>query len=206
VKAGLLCAALAICGCQTYGAFSEPTTLPKGRVRLGVAVASDTFRASDERFSSPDLEIDTSVGVSDRTELDFLLTGTSLDFRVKQALVAPGVFALALSTGLGIFTAYSAHSTAVYVPLQLVAGVQPTPGVVFFAGPSVWGGLGLDFPTVGAGFNRGTWGLMAGGVAGLALEDPRFTFCPQVTVLTPIATGASGSVIQVSFGLGTQVR
>ena len=206
MRRSLLALLVLATGCQTYGAFSQPTTLGKGHVRLGAMAASDTFRVSDERFTTPDLGISADFGLSDRTELDLLLTGTSLDGRVKQALVTPGVFALALETGLGLFTAYSAHTTAVYVPLALVAGVQPTHGVVLFAGPELWGGLGLDNPTQGAGFNRSTWGLMAGGVAGLALEDPRFTFCPQVTVLTPIATGARGTVVSISFGFGTQVR
>jgi len=197
--------ALLLSGCQTYGAFNQPDTLPAGGIRLGVSAQYDQFRVSDERITSPDLLASLGVGLTDATELDLLLGGSTAEARVKRQLVK-GTFMLAAEGGVGFFTAYAPHSTALYAPVSLVAGVRPSDDMDFFLGPTAWAAVGLDSPMQEAGFNRGTFGLLAGGVAGVALSTSSFVFCPQAELLTPVGTGASGTVFQVSFGMGATLR
>ncbi|MBS2026817.1 MAG: hypothetical protein JST54_02840 [Deltaproteobacteria bacterium] len=193
-------------GCQTYGAFNQPDTLPAGGIRLGFSGQYDQFRASDERITSPDFVPSLGLGLTDATELDLLIGGAVAEARIKHALFTPGTFALAAEGGLGFFTAYSSHSTAFYAPLSLVAGVRPSDDVDVFLGPTAWAAAGLDPPMQEAGFNRGTFGLLAGGVAGVSLTSPSFVFCPQLEVLTPVLSGTQGYVLQVSLGVGARVR
>lgn len=193
-------------GCQSFGAFSEPTTLPRGTVRVGVSGNYDAFQASDERIKAADLAAVTDVGLSDSAELDLLLSVSTAEARLKVQLAKTEHFAAAGSLGAGFFTAYTENTTQVYLPAQLVFGLRPSPDVTLFAGPSAWAAAGLSGDTRAAGFNRGGFGLLGGGVAGVALDSPSFIFCPQVTMMTPLSTGASGTVTQVSFGFATQVR
>lgn len=197
---------LALAGCQSFGAFSQPTTLPAHAVRLGANVQYDAFKVSDERIKTTDVAATADIGLSDSAELDLLLSVSTLEARLKYAFAKTDHFAAAGIVGAGLFTAYADQSSAAYVPAQLVVGYRPASDMVLFAGPSAWGALGFDSDTRGAGFNRGQAGLLGGGVAGAAFESPGFTFCPQVTVMAPLATGASGTVVQVGFGFGTQIR
>lgn len=199
-------AALALAGCQSFGAFSQPTTLPAGTVRVGVVSQYDAFKVSDERIEAMDFALTGDIGLSEGTELDLLLSVSTLEARLKQSFVQTEHFALAGILGAGAFTAYESDTSALYVPAQLVLGVRPVHDVVFFAGPSAWGAMGLSSSTRGAGFDRGSFGLLGGGVAGIGFESPALTFCPQVTVMTPLGSSATGTVTQVSFGFGTQLR
>jgi hypothetical protein len=166
----------------------------------------DAFHVSDERINAVDFAAAAGFGLTDRTELDLLLSTSTLEARFKYALVSPGTFALAAEGGAGFFTAYSVGTSTFYAPVSLVAGLRPSDDVTFFLGPQLHGAIGVDPPTIGAGFNRGSFGLLGGGVAGLDLSSASFEFCPQLVVLAPLATGATGTVVQLSFGLALRTR
>lgn len=193
-------------GCQSFGAWSQPTTLPQGAARLGLVAQVDRYQVSDERLRAGDLGLTLGYGLSDRLEFDALYTPGVSEVQLKWALRQGPRLALALKGGAGFFSNYRAGNSAGYVPAALVAGVRFWPDVCLFAGPQAWGAVGLTDPTLGAGFDRGRFGLLAGGVAGLALESPRFSFVPQLNVMTPLATGARGTVVQFVFAMGTRLR
>lgn len=202
----LLLAAWLLSGCQAFGAFSQPTTLPQGGARLSVVLADDHYRVSDERLHAGDVGLAIQYGLADRTEFDALYTAGVSEVQLKRALVVGEHAALALKGGLGFFSNYRAGTSSFYAPLALVGGLRAGGEVTVFGGPSVDGAVGLSDATFGAGFHHSRFGLLAGGVAGFALESPRFTFVPQVNVLTPVGTGASGTVVQFVFGVGTRLR
>jgi hypothetical protein len=199
-----LCALL-LCGCQSFGAFSQPTTLPKGAARLSTVIAYDRYQVSGERLRAGDVGLAVGLGLSDRTEFDALYTAGVTEAQLKQALIRRPHVALAVKGGLGFFSNYRAGTSAFYLPASLVGGVRPSDEVSLFAGPQAWGAVGLSDETFGAGFHHSRFGLLVGGVAGFALESPRFTFVPQVNVMTPVGSGASGTVVQFVFGIGTRV-
>jgi hypothetical protein len=193
-------------GCQSFGAFSTPRTLSAGEVRVGASVGYNDFSVSGERQQASDFEVVCQVGVTDKNELDFLAYEGGVDARVKHDFLGDGKFDLSLSSGLGLFSTFQANESSIYIPLDLVGGYRVTDDITLFAGPKLYGALSLNPPGVGAGFNNSTVGLLGGGVLGVAMESKRLTFIPQITWMTPIATGGSGTVVQIVLGMATDFR
>jgi hypothetical protein len=201
----LLVGALLASGCQTYGAMSSPNTLKAGDVRVAVIGSYHRFQVTDERLTAFDPQLALQYGVSDSTELDFLVLSLGADFRLKEKLIDHGRLVVSADVGAGIFSAAQANTTQLYLPLDLLAGVRLAPDITPFVGGRLQGQLSLDSPGRGAGFNQGVLGAMGGGVVGVALESKALTFIPQINVMTPLMPGTSGVAVEVSLGLGTTI-
>ncbi len=205
-KVGGLAWLVALSGCQSMGAFSSPRTLPAGAVRLGASLTYNDFAVTDERQRVADFQAVCQVGVTDKNELDFLAYLGGADARLKHDFLGDANWDLSLSSGLGVFTTTQSDQSSLYVPVALVGGYRFTDDISVFVGPKLYAALALGSEGLGGGFNQSQAGLLGGGVLGVALESKHLTFMPQITWMTPLATGAQGSVVQIVLGFGTNVR
>ena len=197
---------LALSGCQSFGAFSQPRTLAEGEVRLGASLTYHDFEITGERQQVADFNIACQVGVTDRTELDLLAYSGGADGRVKHNFLGDGSFDLSLSGGLGLFSAFQNQESSAYLPLDLVGGYRVADDIELFLGPKLYGAVALSSPGLGAGFNSTDFGALAGGVVGVAMESKHLTFVPQITYMAPLVAGTQGQVIQFVLAIGTNVR
>ena len=206
LRAGVIVGAVAVSGCQSFGAFSQPRTLPAGEVRLGASMTYHDFQVTGERQQVADFNLACQVGVTDRTELDLLAYSGGADARVKHNFLGDGSFDLSLSSGVGLFSAFQNQESSAYIPLDLVGGYRVADDISIFVGPKLYGAVALSTPGLGAGFNGTDFGALAGGVLGVAMESKHLTFVPQVTYMAPLIAGTQGQVIQFVLGVGTNIR